>query len=154
MHEPQGKRFPGVRMAFATGGGKIGFGNRGTRVAGRENVVNPVAACAIRHRLGAGLGGQPVVTVLISRNPVRWKIETRVEPCVAVAARTGSGGNIRHIHGRVGIARREDVVLPMTTGAGGGLRDACGYGAAVNAVPVLSEDLLVAVAAGRANVGL
>jgi len=154
MHGPKGKRLPGIRMAFATGGGKIGFGNRGTRVAGRKNVVNAVAACAIGYRLGAGLCSQPMVTVLITGNPVEWKTETRLELRVAVAARTGSSSNIRHIYGRLGISRRQDVVLAVAVGAGGGCRDPRGHRPAVDAVLVLIEGLLVAFATGGADIAL
>ena len=115
VHFSKGKSLPGVRMAFATGSGKITLGNHGTRVAGRKNIVNSVAARAIRHRLGAGLRGQAVVAVLIAGNAVGRKIEARLKLLVPVAARTRIGSNIGHVDGRVGIAGGQDVVLPVTT---------------------------------------
>ena len=140
--------------ALAAGGGEVRFGKPGARVGGWQNVVRAVAARAVRHFRDAAAGRHAVEAVGKALGAVGRQRVLFVELERPVARRADARRDVGSRHEGLGIARPEDVVLPMAVGADGRVPHAARERGAVYAPGVLRRFRRVAPGAEVRNFGL
>ncbi len=123
-----------------------------SRVAAREDVVDPVAGCAIGDVQRPLRACQAVVGLPEGRDPIDVESVSPREHERLVTARAGRLGDVRREDGRKRIGRPLDVVLAMAIGADGRVADSACRGHPVDALAVDFGDLGVAHGAGRRDV--
>src|SRR5579862_9631964 len=143
MDRPDGEGLSCARMAVSAGMGKVGGVDRGSRIARRENIVDPVAGSAVCDGLRTGARRESVKAVRERGHAVGGKVVASFDPRVAVAAPARRDGNARGVYRRLRIRGRENGMFPMAIGAHGSVGSALRCRFAVDGLVIHLLDLRV-----------